>query len=300
MRAASFLEKENPLERARRLAKRRVALLFYESSTRTRTSFELAAKGLGADTTLVSALSSSIEKGESLKDTGLTLRALGAECIILRHPNSGAPYLLERVTGLPVLNAGDGMHSHPSQALLDLRTILHRLQPKQASAPIDESTLAGITVLITGDILHSRVARSNAQLLPRLGARVVLCGPEALLPEYALEIGPGISIERNFPQAMRSAQVVMMLRIQKERLAGLELNLYNYIANYQLDAERLAEHAPRALVMHPGPMIRGLEITSDVADGPQSAIEEQVRHGVAIRTALIARALDAMPEVAPA
>lgn len=300
MRAASYLEKENPLERARRLAKRRVALLFYESSTRTRTSFELAAKGLGADTTLVSALSSSIEKGESLKDTGLTLRALGAECIILRHPSSGAPYLLERVTGLPVLNAGDGMHAHPSQALLDLRTILYRLQPKQASAPIDESTLAGITVLITGDILHSRVARSNAQLLPRLGARVILCGPEALLPEHAAETGPGISIERNFTQAMRSAQVVMMLRIQKERLAGLELNLDEYIANYQLNAERLAENAPRALVMHPGPMIRGLEITGDVADGPQSAIEEQVRHGVAIRTALIARALDAMPEVAPA
>jgi aspartate carbamoyltransferase catalytic subunit len=300
MRAASFLETENPLDRARRLASRRVALLFYESSTRTRTSFELAAKGLGADTTLVSALSSSIEKGESLKDTGLTLRALGAECIILRHPNSGAPYLLERVTGLPVLNAGDGMHAHPSQALLDLRTILHRLQPGHASAPINDSTLAGITVLITGDILHSRVARSNAQLLPRLGARIILCGPEALLPEYAAEIGPGISVERNFGHAMRNAQVVMMLRIQKERLAGVELNLDDYIANYQLNAGRLAEHAPRALVMHPGPMIRGLEITSDVADGPQSAVEEQVRHGVAIRTALIARALDAMPEVASA
>jgi aspartate carbamoyltransferase catalytic subunit len=300
LQAASFLEKEDPLRRAHRLAKRRVALLFYESSTRTRTSFELAAKGLGADTTLVSALSSSIEKGESLKDTGLTLRALGAECIILRHPNSGAPYLLERVTELPVLNAGDGMHAHPSQALLDLRTILHRLKPKHANAAIDESTLAGITVLITGDILHSRVARSNAELLPRLGARVILCGPEALLPSWAAEMGAGIAVERNFSHAMRSAQVVMMLRIQKERLAGLELDLDEYIASYQLNAARLAENAPRALVMHPGPMIRGLEITSDVADGPQSAVEEQVRHGVAIRTALIARALDAMPEGAPA
>src|SRR4051794_28147703 len=180
MRAASLLEQEDPLRRAHRLATRRIALLFYESSTRTRTSFELAAKGLGADTTLVSALSSSIEKGESLKDTGLTLRALGAECIILRHPNSGAPYLLDRVTRLPVLNAGDGMHAHPSQALLDLRTILHRLKPQHTSEEIDESTLAGITVLITGDILHSRVARSNAELLPRIGARVVLCGPETL------------------------------------------------------------------------------------------------------------------------
>jgi aspartate carbamoyltransferase catalytic subunit len=297
LRAATFLETEDPLQRSKRLAKRRVALLFYESSTRTRTSFELAAKGLGADTTLVSALSSSIEKGESLKDTGLTLRALGAECIILRHPNSGAPYLLERVTRLPVLNAGDGMHAHPSQALLDLRTILSRLKPEDADRRIDESTLAGITVLITGDILHSRVARSNAELLPRLGARVIFCGPAPLLPDWAAEMGPGITVERDFERAMRSAQVVMMLRIQKERLAGLELNLDDYIAGYQLHAARLAAHAPRALVMHPGPMIRGLEITSEVADGAQSAIEEQVRHGVAIRTALIARALDAMPEV---
>jgi aspartate carbamoyltransferase catalytic subunit len=300
MQAATFLEHEHPLERARRLAKRRVALLFYESSTRTRTSFELAAKGLGADTTLVSALSSSIEKGESLKDTGLTLRALGAECIILRHPNSGAPYLLERVTGLPVLNAGDGMHAHPSQALLDLRTILHRLLPEHANTSIHATTLAGITVLITGDILHSRVARSNARLLPRLGARIVFCGPPALLPDDAAGMGPGIGIERDFERAMRSAQVVMMLRIQKERLAGLEIDVSSYIDTYQLNATRLAEHAPRALVMHPGPMIRGLEITSEVADGPQSAVEEQVHHGLSIRTALIARALDAMPEVVPA
>jgi aspartate carbamoyltransferase catalytic subunit len=299
MQAASFLEQEDPLRCARRLAKRRVALLFYESSTRTRTSFELAAKGLGADTTLVSALSSSIEKGESLKDTGLTLRALGAECIILRHPSSGAPYLLERVTGLPVLNAGDGMHAHPSQALLDLRTILHRLLPERANTSIDSSTLTGITVLITGDILHSRVARCNARLLPRLGARVVFCGPPALLPDYAAGIAPGVTIERDFEHAMRGAQVVMMLRIQKERLAGLELDLAGYIADFQLNGARLAANAPRALVMHPGPMIRGLEITSEVADGPQSTIEEQVRHGLAIRTALIARALDALPDTLP-
>ncbi len=296
IQAAALFEQEAPLARARRLAKRRIALLFYESSTRTRTSFELAAKGLGADTTLVSALSSSIEKGESLKDTGLTLRALGAECIILRHPNSGAPYLLERVTGLPILNAGDGMHAHPSQALLDLRTILQRLLPAQTNPAINASTLSGITVLITGDILHSRVARSNARLLPRLGARVVFCGPDALLPDYAATTGPGIAIERDFERGLRSAQVVMMLRIQKERLAGLELDLASYILDYQLNAARLSAFAPRALVMHPGPMIRGLEITSDVADGPQSAIEEQVRHGLAVRTALIARALDALPE----
>src|SRR3954447_26280557 len=157
LKMASLLEGEDPLVRARRLAKRRVALLFYESSTRTRTSFELAAKSLGADTALISSQSSSIEKGESLKDTGITLRALGAECIILRHPNSGAPYLLSKSTGLPALNAGDGMHEHPSQALLDLRTILTRLHGVDASrgnSKIDGKTLHGVTVVITGDILH--------------------------------------------------------------------------------------------------------------------------------------------------
>jgi aspartate carbamoyltransferase catalytic subunit len=271
-----------------RLFKRRVALLFYESSTRTRTSFELAAKALGADTTLVSDKSSSIEKGESLKDTGLTLRALGAECIILRSPYSGAPYLLARATGLPVLNAGDGMHEHPSQALLDLRTILARLKK---TGPVGPNTLKGVTVTICGDIFHSRVARSNALLLPSLGARVVLCGPPPLLPETAAQMGPGIKIERDFERALQQSQVVMMLRIQAERLAGLSLDLEEYKARYQANAERIAAHAPKAVVMHPGPIIRGMEITSEVADGPQSAIEEQVANGVPIRMALVARAL---------
>src|SRR5579862_2046746 len=212
---ATALEKEDPLKRDRILAKRRIALLFYESSTRTRTSFELAAKALGADTTLVSNLSSSIEKGESLKDTGLTLRALGAEAIILRHNSSGAPWLLEEATRLPVLNAGDGMHEHPTQALLDLRTILAHLRPGVTEVGAD--TLAGATVCIVGDILHSRVARSNMLLLPRLGARVLLCGPKELLPELATGAGKGIEIERNFETALRASQVVMMLRIQAER-----------------------------------------------------------------------------------
>jgi aspartate carbamoyltransferase catalytic subunit len=250
---------------------------------------------LGAITTLVSDKSSSIEKGESLKDTGLTLRALGAECIILRHPNSGAPYLLAKATGLPVLNAGDGMHEHPSQALLDLRTILARL-PGLDSGRIDAKTLAGVTVVITGDILHSRVARSNAMLLPKLGAKVLLCGPKELLPEDALGLGSagntgGVEIERDFDKALKQAQVVMMLRIQRERLAGLELDLGDYVARYQLNEERLAACAPKAVAMHPGPMIRGLEIAGEVADGPNSAIEEQVRHGLAVRTALLVRAL---------
>ena len=288
---ATALETQDPLTRDRILAKRRVALLFYESSTRTRTSFELAAKGLGADTTLVSSLSSSIEKGETLKDTGLTLRALGAETIILRHNSSGAPWLLEAETRLPVLNAGDGMHEHPTQALLDLRTILAHLRP--GTHTVTAETLAGVTVMIVGDILHSRVARSNMQLLPRLGARVLLCGPKELLPEIAAQTGPGIEIERDFEAALRQSQVVMMLRIQAERLAGLQLDLEEYKANYQLTGPRLAAQAPKAIVMHPGPIIRGLEVTAGVADGVQSVILEQVKNGVAIRMAVVERALTA-------
>ncbi len=292
---ATALEKQDPLTRDRILAKRRVALLFYEASTRTRTSFELAAKALGADTALVSNLSSSIEKGESLKDTGLNLRALGAEAIILRSNSSGAAWLLEESTRLPVLNAGDGMHEHPTQALLDLRTILAHL--RGGTTKVNEKTLAGVTVTITGDILHSRVARSNALLLPRLGAEVVLCGPKELLPEVAASEGPdsrgGVTIERDFEAALKRSQVVMMLRIQAERLAGLQLDLEEYKAGYQLTGERLARLAPKAIVMHPGPIIRGLEITSGVADGPQSAILEQVTHGLAIRMAVIERALNA-------
>lgn len=285
---ANALEAEPHAARMQRLAGRVVALLFYESSTRTRTSFELAAKLLGATTTLVSDKSSSIEKGESLHDTGVTLRALGAECIILRSNFSGAPELLARSTGLPVLNAGDGMHEHPSQALLDLRTMLVRLGLPQA---VDETTLRSKTVVITGDVRHSRVARSNAMLLPRLGARVILCGPPELCPVEALSIAPGVEIERDFERALRQANVAMMLRIQRERLAGLDIDTADYTAGYQLTAERLRRCAQHTMVMHPGPMVRGLEIDSAVADGPQSAIEEQVRHGLAVRMALLQRAL---------
>jgi aspartate carbamoyltransferase catalytic subunit len=292
LKTASALESEDPLERMKHLFKRRVSLLFYESSTRTRTSFELAAKQLGADTVLVSALSSSIEKGESLKDTGITLRSLGAECIILRHPSSGASYLLSRAAELPVLNAGDGMHEHPSQALLDLRTMLMHLRGPRPT-PVSETTLKGVTITICGDIFHSRVARSNMLLLPRLGARVLLSGPQPLLPEIAASAGPGIAIERDFDKALQQSQIVMMLRIQAERLAGLNLDLDEYKLRYQANSDRIAAQAPDALILHPGPIIRGLEITSEVADGPQSAIAEQVRHGVAIRMALLVRALSA-------
>jgi aspartate carbamoyltransferase catalytic subunit len=275
-------------DRVHRLDGRKVALLFYESSTRTRTSFELAAKSLGAMTTLVSDKSSSIEKGESLHDTGVTLRALGAEAIILRSNYSGAPELLARSTGLPILNAGDGMHEHPSQALLDLRTMLRYFDSSEA---MSETTLQGRTVVITGDIRHSRVARSNALLLPRLGARVILCGPPALCPVEALDGLGDVEIERDFCAALEQADVAMMLRIQRERLAGLDIDTAGYIAEYQLTGDRLAHYAPDALVMHPGPMVRGLEIDSAAADGPQSAIEEQVTHGLYIRMALLDHAL---------
>jgi len=293
---ATRLEDEDPLVRMKRLLKRRVALLFYESSTRTRTSFELAAKSLGADTALISSQSSSIEKGESLKDTGITLKALGAECVVLRHLSSGAPYLLEASTGLPILNGGDGMHEHPSQALLDLRTILAHL--RGGTSEVDETTLQGVAVTICGDILHSRVARSNALLLPKLGAQVILCGPTALLPEIAAQIGPGVAIERDFEKALAASQAVMMLRIQAERLAGLHVDLEEYKSRYQANAPRMGKFAPKALLLHPGPIIRGLELTSEVADGPQSLIAEQVRHGVAIRMALVARALEPSADAA--
>jgi aspartate carbamoyltransferase catalytic subunit len=291
LRRAKELIEQDPLERTRLFAKRRVALLFYESSTRTRTSFELAAKALGCDTTLVSNLSSSIEKGESLKDTGLTIQALGAETIILRHNASGAPWLLEQYTGLPVLNAGDGMHEHPTQALLDLRTVLADL--RGGTTEVGPETLKGVTVSITGDILHSRVARSNMLLLPRLGAEVVLCGPKELLPEVAATVGPGVRVERDFEAALKQSQVVMMLRIQAERLAGLQLDLDEYKRAYQLTGDRLHALAPEAIVLHPGPIIRGLEITAGVADGAQSRILEQVSNGVAIRMAIVERALSA-------
>jgi len=183
------------------------------------------------------------------------------------------------------------MHQHPSQALLDLRTMLLRLPGLGARTAVTAQTLAGVTVVITGDIRHSRVARSNAQLLPKLGARVILCGPPELLPDEASHLGHGIEVERDFDRALRQANVAMMLRIQKERLAGTTLDLAEYVQRYQLSTERLAATAPDAVVMHPGPIIRGLEITGEMADAPQSAIEEQVAQGLAVRRAVLVRAL---------
>jgi aspartate carbamoyltransferase catalytic subunit len=274
------LEQMPHAQRATLLAGRRIALLFYESSTRTRTSFELAAKSLGATTTLVSDKSSSIEKGESLKDTGLTLRALGAECVILRHPSSGAPFVLARETGLPVLNAGDGMHEHPSQALLDAYTILKH-----------KNTLKGLQVTIIGDILHSRVARSACHLLTKFGVKVTLCGPPEFVPDIAVTLAPGLRVTRHVEDALRGSDVVMLLRVQKERLEGQKIRLQDYIAHYQMTETRLKLAKRDAIVMHPGPIIRGLELTAEVADGPQSVIVDEVHNGVPTRMAILARAL---------
>jgi len=262
------------------LRDRRVALLFYEASTRTRTSFEYAAKALGAQTALISSQSSSIEKGESLVDTGYTLQALGAQLIVMRHPSSGAAATLSRVVDIPVVNAGDGMHEHPSQALLDAYTMIRH-----------HKNLRGLRIAIVGDIYHSRVARSNVFLLTKFGAQVTLCGPPELLPDVATTLGKGVRITRHLDDAIRGADVVMMLRIQKERLVHRHLNLQEYIAAYQLTSERLKLAKRDALLMHPGPIVRGLELTDEVADGPQSVIREQVANGVPVRMAILATAV---------
>ncbi len=261
---------------------KRVVLLFYESSTRTRTSFEFAAKALGATTTLVSATSSSIEKGESLIDTGWTVTSLGADVIVLRHPNSGAPYLLSRYVPTPIVNAGDGMHQHPSQALLDALTILNH-----------KKKLEGLRIAIVGDVFHSRVARSNAHLLSKFGAEVVFCGPPALVPEVAATIAPGVMACHDLHTALQGADVVMSLRVQKERLAGTAFGVDEYIAKYQITSQRMQLAKPDAILMHPGPIIRGMELTSEVADGPQSVIHEQVANGVKTRMAILATVLGA-------
>jgi aspartate carbamoyltransferase catalytic subunit len=259
---------------------KRVALLFYEASTRTRTSFELAAKTLGAHTILIHSSGSSIEKGESLVDTGYTLRAVGADVIVIRHPNAGAPHVMAQHIDIPVINAGDGMHEHPSQALLDAYTILR-----------NKKTLKGLQVTIIGDILHSRVARSATHLLTKFGSKVIFCGPPELAPDIAATLAPGVRVTRHLEDALRGTDVVMCLRVQKERLAGLHIDLPDYIARYQMTPARLKTAKKDAIVMHPGPIIRGLELTSEIADGPQSRILEEVHNGVPVRMAILARAL---------
>ena len=259
---------------------KRVVLLFYEASTRTRISFELAAKTLGATTTLITAVASSIEKGESLIDTGYTLRSLGADLIVMRHPSSGAHWTLARHLDIPIINAGDGMHEHPSQALLDAFTILKH-----------KPSLRGLQMTIIGDVYHSRVARSNVFLLSKMGAKIVLCGPPDLVPEAAATLTPATRVVRSLKEGLCGADVVMLLRIQKERFVGRRISFEQYIADYQMTAERLQWAQPDAIVMHPGPIIRGIELTAEVADMPRSVIREQVHSGVPIRMGVLARAL---------
>src|SRR6266550_3658582 len=270
----------NPLKPRPLLRGKRVLLLFYEASTRTRSSFEIAAKSMGAMTTLVLSSGSSIEKGESLLDTAYTLRAVGADLIVVRHPHAGAPLLMATHLDIPVLNAGDGMHEHPTQALLDAYTILRH-----------KKVIKGLQVAIVGDIYHSRVARSAIHLLSKVGARITLCGPPEFLPEVATSLAPGLHITRTAEDAIRGADVIMVLRVQKERLAGMKIRLQDYIARYQMTMTRLKLAKRDALVMHPGPIIRGLELTWEVADCPQSVIVEEVHNGVPVRMAILAKAL---------
>src|SRR5437763_146563 len=256
---------------------KRIALLFYEASTRTRVSFEFAAKLLGTHTSVINALASSIEKGESLVDTGKTLQALGADCIVIRHPSSGAPNVLARNLHVPIINAGDGMHEHPSQGLLDAYTILRHRR-----------SLKNLKVAMIGDIQHSRVARSNIHLLSRFSADIVLCGPLEFLPEMALTLSPRVTISRRLEEALREADIVMMLRMQKERLVGLDIDVERYVSHWQLTTELLKLVRKDAIVMHPGPMIRGMEVQTEVADSPRAVIEEQVQNGVYVRMAILA------------
>jgi len=272
-----------PIAKVPALRGRNVTILFYEASTRTRVSFEVAAKNLSAEVVNIAAATSSVTKGESLVDTVRTVEALGAQMLVMRHSVSGAPYLAAEVFGGSVLNGGDGWHAHPTQALLDLYTMRSRL-----------GSVAGRKVAILGDVLHSRVARSNIWTLTAAGADLWLCGPPTLLRGFEAWAGRGAAAGRRFhvtasiDEALRDADVVMALRIQKERMAsGLLPSLREYAARYGLTATRLATAKPDALVMHPGPMNEGVEIAPDVAAGVQSVITDQVTNGVAIRMALL-------------
>jgi aspartate carbamoyltransferase catalytic subunit len=253
-----------------------VALAFFEPSTRTRISFGTAAARLGADTMALQAESSSVKKGESLIDTVYTLEAMKPDCIVIRHASSGAADFIARRVAVPVINAGDGLHEHPTQGLLDALTIRDR-----------RGSLDGLAVTILGDILHSRVARSNIHLLSKFGARITLCGPPMWVPRELESLGPCVRRSFRIEEALEGADVVIALRVQQERLNEPALPREEYIRLYQLTRARLAIAQPSAMVLHPGPMIRGLEIEPAVADGPQSCVLDQVTNGIAVRMALL-------------
>ena len=250
--------------------------VFYENSTRTRASFELAGKVLGADVINIAASSSSVAKGESLVDTLNTLAAMRPDTIVMRHSASGAPHFLSRFLSTPIINAGDGRHEHPTQALLDASTILD-----------SRESLEGLRVAIIGDISHSRVARSNVHLLSKFGVDIVLCGPATMLPRQLSGLAPGITLTANMEEAVSGADVIMMLRVQLERQHVVTFPKNEYFQFYGLRNEHLQLAKPDAIVMHPGPINRGIEIDSDVADGPFSLILDQVNNGVAVRMAVL-------------
>jgi len=272
----SFVEiSERDIKKVPTLRGKTVINLFYENSTRTRTSFEIAAKRLSADTINISATTSSAQKGETLADTARNLEAMRPDAIIIRHPCSGAPHLLARAVSSPVINAGDGQHEHPTQALLDLFTIREK-----------KGRIAGLEVAIVGDILHSRVARSNLHALITLGAKVRLVGPPTLLPHEFASFG--VELHHDLRTGIAGADVIMMLRIQRERQgANFFPSLEEYSRLFGLDRAALADAKPDVVILHPGPMNRGIEISSEVADGPYSLILDQVTNGVAVRMALL-------------
>jgi aspartate carbamoyltransferase catalytic subunit len=266
---------DRPIKKLPTLRGRTVVNLFYEDSTRTRTSFELAAKRLSADVVNFSAAGSSVSKGESLKDTALTLQAMGADAVVIRHSASGAAHRLATWIAGSVINAGDGTHEHPTQALLDAYTMRARL-----------GRLEGLRVAIVGDVLHSRVARSNVALLATLGAQVTLVAPPTLLP-VGVEAWP-VGVEHELDPVLAKSEVVMMLRVQRERMgAAFFPNAREYSRRYGLDARRMGLLSEEAIVMHPGPMNRGMEIAAEVADSVRSTIVEQVANGVSVRMAVL-------------
>jgi len=269
----------HPLKKLATLRGKTVALAFFEPSTRTRISFSTAAARLGADTMNLQAEASSLRKGESLLDTVRTLDAMKPDCLVMRHSSAGAPEFVAGRLDIPIINAGDGAHEHPTQGLLDALTIRDR-----------RGTLEGWNVAILGDILHSRVARSDIHLLGKFGCRFTLCGPAMWVPRELESIGPpGCAIRRvaRIEEALDGADIVIVLRVQQERMHEPALPLDDYILLYQLTPQRLRLARPDALVLHPGPMNRGVEIDPAVADGPQSCVLEQVTNGLAVRMALL-------------
>jgi len=280
---------DRPIKKLPTLRGRTVVNLFFEDSTRTRTSFEVAAKRLSADVINFSAKGSSVAKGESLRDTALTLEAMGADAVVIRHVASGAAHRLAGWVSGSVINAGDGTHEHPTQALLDAFTIRRRLRPCEAGAgpfPAGRGALDGVRVAIVGDVLHSRVARSNVALLNVLGAEVTLVAPPTLLP---LAVGSWpCEAAYDLDAVLPKSDVVMMLRVQRERMSAAYFpSVREYSRRYGLDATRMALLPDHAIVMHPGPMNRGVEIAAEVADSARSTIVEQVANGVSVRMAVL-------------